>query len=822
MKSTCRSPAIALSLLLATALPTSPAFAANYCVSSSAQLRSAIAGAAASAEDDLVQLVRGDYPLSTNLLATINGKLVLRGGYAGGCPLLGRSLDATQTRVYGAPVQDAVVSLRTRAGGLEIDGISFEDLAGVQILDDGTGSSAQGQFWIRRSRFLGNGYGLNLVTRDKNVRVENNLFLDNLSLCCGSETLNVGLAVRHTAQDAAPVSVDVLFNTLLGNPKAVVLQGGGPFSASPRLQNNILRGGAGGYALKIDALQVAATNNVWGVITTEDGGSFAANLLNVDAAPQLDAGYVPVAGSPALNSGTDFVAGGVPSTDHDGGARTIGSKPDRGALESAISDIGVITVTSSADSGPGTLRQAILDSNQTVNAEVIRFNLGDCPRVLSLATQLPAITSPLTIDGFSQPGASPNTEALEDDANRCVVLNADFDYGLRLRPEAGSQITVRGLSFYDFNVAAIDVEGAGSAVIEGNGFGETLFLYEGPGFAADAIRITGAPGSRVGGEDEAQQNLILRAAGAGVRLVDAGERTVQNNLIGIGANGRSARPNGVGVRISGGVDDVVERNWIGHNLAQGVLVEASPGGGAAGGVQIRSNYIGRAPKAAPDPAIGFRAGNGGNGVRITSGTRHEIASNFVAYNGTDGLVVLGDRLARFNANRIYENAQLGIDLSPDLVDPQDSDLQTAGRGNRGQNYPVLESAIGSDGNGSVSGYLPSATGDYTIQVFASRACDDSGFGEGEALIGTASVRIGGTTIPGPGGGTIEVPTDSSAPFSVDVASTFANFGLLGSSITATATRRNPGATLEDGATSEFSACITYQTGPQVFTDGFEP
>jgi hypothetical protein len=809
-------------LVLLSGLHALPADAATYCVATSTQLRSALAASAASAEDDVIQLVRGDYPLSTNLLATINGKLVLRGGYAGGCPLLGRSLDATLTRVYGAPAQDAVVSLRTRAGGLEIDGISFEDLGGVQVLDDGTSTSAQGQVWIRRSRFLGNSYGLNLVTRDKNVRVENNLFLDNRSLCCASETLNVGLAVRHTAQDSAPIGVDVLFNTLLGNPKGIVLQGGGPFTAAPRLQNNILRGGAGGYALKIDALQLAATNNVWGTVATEDGGSFTTNLVNVDADPQLDAAYVPQAGSPALNSGTDFVAGGVPPTDHDGGARTIGSKPDRGALESTISDIGVITVTSSTDSGPGTLRQAILDSNQTVNAEVIRFNLGDCPRVISLSTQLPAITSPLTIDGFSQPGASPNTEALGDDADRCVVLNADFDYGLRLRPDAGEQITVRGLVFYDFNVAAIDVDGAGSAVIEGNGFVETLFLYEGPDVAGDAIRITGAPGSRVGGEDEAQQNLILRAAGAGVRLVDGGERTVSNNLIGIAANGRSARPNGVGIRISGGIDDVIEKNWIGHNLAQGVLVEASPGGDAAGGVKIRSNYIGRAPQADPDPLVGFRAGNGGNGVRITSGVGHEIASNFVAYNDTDGLVVLGGRLARFNANRVYENAELGIDLSPDYVDEQDSDLDTANRGNRGQNFPVLESAIGSDGNGIVTGYLPSATGIYTIQLFASRECDDSGFGEGEALIGTASVQIAGTVIPAPGGGTIEVPTDGSTPFSAEVVSTFANFGLLGSSITATATRRNPGATLEDGATSEFSACIPYQTGPQVFADGFEP
>src|SRR5690606_8939736 len=143
-------------------------------------------------------------------------------------------------------------------------------------------------------------------------------------------------------------------------------------------------------------------------ITANDGG-LATNLLNIDAEPQLDAGLVPLAGSPALNSGTDFIAGGLPSTDHDGGPRLVGSKPDRGALESAISDIDTIVVTSTASSGAGTLRQAILDSNLTVNAEVIEFDLGDesgCPYVISPSTRLPAVTSPLTIDGFSQPGSS--------------------------------------------------------------------------------------------------------------------------------------------------------------------------------------------------------------------------------------------------------------------------------------------------------------------------------------------------------------------------------------------------------------------------------
>jgi hypothetical protein len=800
------------------------AMAADYCVSTTSQLRTALGAAASSAEDDVIKLVRGSYPLADTLTASINGGLVLRGGYASSCPVLGRSLDPSLTRIYGTPVQEALVTLRPRAADLEVDGISFEDLYGVSVADEGSSAAADGRIWIRRSRFLGNQFGLSVLPQHKNLRVENNLFLDNRSLCCGSETLNVGLAVRHANPNSAPIAVDVLFNTVLGSPKGVLIQGGGPFTADPRLQNNIIRASTNGsFALKIDEVQVAATNNVWGTIETEDGGGFASNLLNVNADPSLDAGFVPQAGSPALNSGTDFVAGGVPSSDHDGGPRIIGSRPDRGALESAISDIGVITVTSTADSGAGTLRQAILDSNQTVNAEVIRFNIGSvatCPYLITPASLLPAITSPVTIDGFSQPGSDPNGESLEDDAQRCVALGANLSHGLRLRPDAGEQMTIRGLAFFDFSTAAIEVDGDGTAVIEGNSFGVRAGLYIGPGFEGDAIQIIGAPGSRIGGEDEEQSNLIAQAAGAGVRLRDGGERTVQNNFIGLAANGYGALGNGVGIRVSGGDGDRIEDNWIAHSTAQGLLVEASTEGAAASGLQIVSNYFGRSPRRDPDPAIAFAAGNGTNGIRIGSGTGHEIFQNRVAHNGSDGIVVLGGALARFNSNRVHENVGQGIDLSPNGVDTQDPDLETANRGNRGQNFPVLESAGGSDGAGTVTGFLPSSTGTFTIQLFASRSCDAT-HGEGEALIGTASIEIPGTTIPLPGGGTTTVPVEGSAPFSAEVVSTYANFGLLGSVITATATRRNPGATLEDGATSEFSACIAYETGPQVFADGFE-
>ena len=63
-------------------------------------------------------------------------------------------------------------------------------------------------------------------------------------------------------------------------------------------------------------------------------------------------------------------------------------------------------VTNTADSGPGSLRQAILDSNSAVGgSNTIGFAIpGDGIRTIAPTSSLPSITNPVLIDGTSQPG----------------------------------------------------------------------------------------------------------------------------------------------------------------------------------------------------------------------------------------------------------------------------------------------------------------------------------------------------------------------------------------------------------------------------------
>jgi hypothetical protein len=64
------------------------------------------------------------------------------------------------------------------------------------------------------------------------------------------------------------------------------------------------------------------------------------------------------------------------------------------------------------DDGTGncTLRAAIMQSNATLGADLIAFNIPEgVYHSISPTTDLPNIYDPVVIDGYTQPGSSPNT-----------------------------------------------------------------------------------------------------------------------------------------------------------------------------------------------------------------------------------------------------------------------------------------------------------------------------------------------------------------------------------------------------------------------------
>ena len=95
-------------------------------------------------------------------------------------------------------------------------------------------------------------------------------------------------------------------------------------------------------------------------------------------------------------------------------------------VSSATLSAATFTVANTNDSGAGSLRQAILDANASAGADVIDFNIaGAGVHTITPTSELPPITDTATIDGYTQPGASPNTQLATDDAVLLIELNGE-------------------------------------------------------------------------------------------------------------------------------------------------------------------------------------------------------------------------------------------------------------------------------------------------------------------------------------------------------------------------------------------------------------
>ena len=145
-----------------------------------------------------------------------------------------------------------------------------------------------------------------------------------------------------------------------------------------------------------------------------------------------------------LNTALEGLRYATPEGFHGQVILTISAGPEgTGPRETqvALAD-GIFAVTTTADSGPGSLREAILDANQTGGSTTIVFAIpGTGVQRIALLSPLPAISHAVLIDGFSQPSYAGTPLILIDGSN------AGPTDGLTL---LGSGATVRGLAIGEF------------------------------------------------------------------------------------------------------------------------------------------------------------------------------------------------------------------------------------------------------------------------------------------------------------------------------------------------------------------------------------
>jgi len=524
-------------------------------------------------------------------------------------------------------------------------------------------------------------------------------------------------------------------------------------------------------------------------------------------------GYLYVTQGDTLTVSDDYGYGNVGPLNNEG-IRSPGSGFARFAITNNPGT--TYTVTNTDDDGEGSLRWAITESNNNPGTDTILFNIGEGGyyTITPLST-LPEITSPVIIDGTSQPGYA-GTPIIQ-------ISGYQAGEGLSGLVISAGDSTVRGLIITQFSGYGISLIAQGNNTIQGNYIGNVEYIYEGFSGNGEGGILIESGNNLIGGATTSERNIVSGNTGTGVLINNetAINNQVINNYIGLDSSGTSSRPNGVGVGIVNGSDNLIQENVIAGNTNTGVSVLSY--GAIANNNQILSNWIGT------NQDYNF-LGNGDDGIDLAGAKNTLVQGNYIYYNQSTGVVLRGadttgnqitnnylfnnaegmsiQEQAQGNSitvntisynnsngisidnsdkntiqgNSIYENNGLGIDLGRDGVTTNDEGDSDTGA-NALQNYPIFTSAEVVGGTATLIGYLNSeANKEYRIEIFANRTQDASGNGEGE------DYRT-----------YITVTTDDNGH--ADFTLSLSNAERLYSYITGTAT--NP-----DGNTSEFSPSIT--------------
>jgi CSLREA domain-containing protein len=313
-----------------------------------------------------------------------------------------------------------------------------------------------------------------------------------------------------------------------------------------------------------------------------------------------------------------------------------------------------LVVTNTNDSGPGSLRQAIQCANASPGLDTITFNIpGSGVQIISPTSPLPAITDPVIIDGYSQPGASANTNGpgLGDNAVLLIELdgiNAGFQSALVIT--AGNS-TVKGLVINHFQGTGAGVNGAieldtsGGNVIEGNFIGTDATGSVGAGLQRTGVAIHNTPGNTIGGTTAAARNLISgNTDGVAIDGDSATGNVIEGNFIGTDATGTASVGNSDGVLLTGGSGTLIG----GTTAGAGNIISANQTGinsdGSSAFVHdniIQGNFIGT------DVTGTTALGNTADGLFIFDLNNTQIggttsgSGNLISGNHNYGLEIVG-------------------------------------------------------------------------------------------------------------------------------------------------------------------------------------
>jgi hypothetical protein len=446
-----------------------------------------------------------------------------------------------------------------------------------------------------------------------------------------------------------------------------------------------------------------------------------------------------------------------------------------------------IVVTNTNDSGAGSLRQAITTANSFNGPDIISFNIpGAGVKTIIPLSPLPALNEQVTIDGTAQPGYS-GTPLIEINGQSAGIAS-----GLTLT--AGNS-TIKGLIINRFAFNGIVLSTNGNDVVQGCYIGTDATGTLDRGNIVTGIKVS-CPNNLIGGASASARNVISGNDQLGiVLLTGATNNSIQNNWIGLSANGTAtiANANG-GVVIDTGVTiNTISGNFIAGNPV-GINLLGSNNSVIRNTLGTASNGIDPLPN-----ATNILISGNGNSI----GSIFISDKNVIAFATGAGVAVTGGTGNSIRYNSVYSNGGLGVDLGNDGVTQNDAGDADSGPNNL-LNYPVINSANVSGTSITIRATLNSTPQTiFAVDFFWSPSADPSGFGEGQNYFGTRQVL-----------------TDDSG--NTSFSATLSPFSIPGGSVITAITRDATNNTSEFSRAAivgDSTACGTLELNPTSATQG---
>ena len=345
----------------------------------------------------------------------------------------------------------------------------------------------------------------------------------------------------------------------------------------------------------------------------------------------------------------------------------------------SVSSATIFTVTTVADTGAGSLRQAIIDANANLGADEIHFNIPetdcDAAGVCDIVFNSPYshITDEVTIDGSTQPryGTAP--------ANVCATTTDASYMRVQLMPNAD-------IVFY--------LDSPEPTIIKGFSFGRDNKIYNGQSafFASDAqhwmkcnhigvnaegtattglnrsvcigcspFGDNGIIGTNADGIDDIAERNVIAGKEYGINHNASDNYVIAGNYFGLTADGltglstgtcvylRQGNDNRYGSNLDG-INDEVERNYFGAcDIGIKVELRSHHSGDVISGNWFGLNAIGQ------DIAI-----TTGINLTFSDGTT-QITSNWINNAGTAIKIDDGEQITEGSTDNCITNSTVGVE-----------------------------------------------------------------------------------------------------------------------------------------------------------------